>query len=59
MEITEYHVLGLICAQKGHQITRLDVFSNFLEKLSESLHLKGYYVKKKKSNNGHPSQLTQ
>jgi hypothetical protein len=24
VEITEYHVLGLICTQKGQQITKLD-----------------------------------
>jgi hypothetical protein len=42
VEITEYHVLGLICTtQKGQQINKLD-FSMFLvfflEKLFESLH---------------------
>jgi hypothetical protein len=41
VEITEYHVLGLICTQKRQQITKIDFFMFlviFLEKLSESLH---------------------
>jgi hypothetical protein len=42
VEITEYHVLGLICTtQTGQQITKLDFWMFlviFLEKLSESLH---------------------
>jgi hypothetical protein len=41
VDITEYHVLGLICTQKGQQITKLDfwmILVKILEKMSESLH---------------------